>query len=225
MPDCDQPSAKPFFREWSRSTRWQLLGLAVGQVVLVPLAEWLAWQDSFLHHIGLWLSFGLPLVLFGAIIALPTALFGFCFNHNRRNSRCLLACALIGIPSFVFGLILSQPIKRKALEHVMARAEPLIAAIRLYQDANGWPPEHLSALVPGQLTAIPTPGIGVTTEFRYHRPSPDDGSDGNQWWLTVRPPVASVGFNTFIYLPNQNYPKRGWGGVLERIGTWAYVHE
>lgn len=225
MPDIDTAQAKPTASpDWSRSTRWQLLGLAVSQVVLMPLAEWLSWQDSFIHNIGLWLAFALPLVLFGVIIALPTSLFGFCFAHNRPNSQCLLMCSLIGIPSFIFGLALSQPIKRAALEQVMARAKPLIEAIRKHEATNGRPPEDLAELVPSYLPAIPTPGIGTSREFCLRRPSPDDES-GNPWWLTVRPPVAGIGFAVFIYLPNQNYTKRSWGGVLERIGTWAYVHE
>jgi hypothetical protein len=28
-----------------------------------------------------------------------------------------------------------------------------------------------------------------------------------------------------LYLPSGQYPEQGWGGTLERIDDWAYVHE
>jgi hypothetical protein len=32
-------------------------------------------------------------------------------------------------------------------------------------------------------------------------------------------------FDRFLYFPLQNYPEDGYGGSLERIGDWAYLHE
>ncbi len=28
-----------------------------------------------------------------------------------------------------------------------------------------------------------------------------------------------------LYFPNRNYPQHGYGGWLEPVGDWAYVHE
>jgi hypothetical protein len=46
-----------------------------------------------------------------------------------------------------------------------------------------------------------------------------------QWYA-----VSPVGFGgafllQFMYSPLPNYPERGYGGSLERVGEWAYVHE
>ena len=49
--------------------------------------------------------------------------------------------------------------------------------------------------------------------------------DDNSWVLYIDTPSGGINFDMFMYFPNQNSPKTGYGGVLERIGDWAYVHE
>ncbi len=191
----------------------------------MPLAEWLSWRGSFIHHIGLIVSSGLTYVLALAVLALPGSLISLCIARHRRNAGWMLLCSPIAVACFFFGLQLSLPIKRHMLEKVMARAEPLIVAVRKFETANGKPPLHLFALVPNQIAAIPTPGIGTSPEFGYRLPKPGEEGEGNPWMLIVHPPVAGIGFDVFIYLPKQNYPETGWGGYLERMGNWAYVHE
>jgi hypothetical protein len=48
---------------------------------------------------------------------------------------------------------------------------------------------------------------------------------GNPWVLTAIVSTGSVNWDKFLYFPLQNYPSTGYGGWLERIGDWAYVHE
>ena len=47
----------------------------------------------------------------------------------------------------------------------------------------------------------------------------------NPWVLCVFTPSGGINFDQFMYFPKQNYPETGYGGWLERIGDWAYVHE
>lgn len=47
----------------------------------------------------------------------------------------------------------------------------------------------------------------------------------NPWVLYVFTPSGGINFDQFMYFPKQNYPKHGYGGWLERVGEWAYVHE
>lgn len=215
----------PASHEWNSSTRWKLLSLAFSAVLLLPMAEWLSWHESVIHHVGLFIGFGFLYAFVGFVVALPASLIGLFLPRQRRNAAWLLLCSLIAATACISGLYLSQPIKRRALHGVMARAEPLIAAIRKFEVEQGHPPPNLSALVPSQLAALPTPGIGTSPEFSYLLSGKRTDMGNNPWMLEVRPPVAGIGFDVFIYLPKQNYPERGWGGVLERIGTWAYVHE
>jgi hypothetical protein len=49
--------------------------------------------------------------------------------------------------------------------------------------------------------------------------------DGNPWVLVA--PVSSgiINWDLFMYFPLQNYPDHGYGGSVQRIADWAYVHE
>ncbi len=48
---------------------------------------------------------------------------------------------------------------------------------------------------------------------------------GNPWILRVYTPSGGINFDEMLYFPNQNYPKQGYGGTLELVGDWAYLHE
>ena len=191
----------------------------------MPLAEWLSWGESGLQHIGGLLVWMALLGLAGALVGLPVFFIGGCIPRFRRHAVWGLVYLSIAVASFFLGFRLSLPIKRFALNQVMARAEPLVAAIHKFEATTGKPPQNLSELVPNYLARIPKPGIGTSPEFYYRLPERDESIEGNAWMLDVNPPVIGIGFDRFIYLPKQNYPERGWGGVLERMGTWAYVHE
>jgi hypothetical protein len=60
-------------------------------------------------------------------------------------------------------------------------------------------------------------------EYRY---TPNATNyEGNPWVITVFTPSGGINFDQFMYFPLTNYPKTGYGGWLERVGDWAYVHE
>jgi hypothetical protein len=48
--------------------------------------------------------------------------------------------------------------------------------------------------------------------------------EGNSWVLIVQTGVG-WNFDRLMYFPNQRYPEQGYGGRLERLNAWAYVHE
>jgi hypothetical protein len=49
--------------------------------------------------------------------------------------------------------------------------------------------------------------------------------DNVKFFLSNSTPSGGINFDSFLYLPLQNWPERGYGGVLQRIDDWAYVHE
>ena len=51
------------------------------------------------------------------------------------------------------------------------------------------------------------------------------GPDGNPWVLYASVPSGVINFDEFLFLPNQNYPERDYGGRFQRLGRWAYYHE
>ena len=62
-------------------------------------------------------------------------------------------------------------------------------------------------------------------EYKYLSGEKVKDYDGNPWVLYVFTPSGGINFDQFLYFPLQNYPSHGYGGSLERIGNWAYVHE
>jgi hypothetical protein len=59
-------------------------------------------------------------------------------------------------------------------------------------------------------------------EFEY---STEANETGDLWSLRVATPVGFVNWDMLLYLPSQRYPEHGYGGRIERIQDWAYVHE
>ncbi len=98
-------------------------------------------------------------------------------------------------------------------------AVPLVRAIERHERERGSPPESLAALVPGFLDAIPTRFHSLTIE------TDSEATLGRRWMLVLS--CASGRFNrdSFRYLSDQQYPERAWGGRLQRIGAWVYVHD
>jgi len=234
MSDCDiKPAKPPPLPGWTRSTRWRLLGVACSPLVLRPVSEWFSWSGMHLGFLGWLLQLAITFLMVGAVLGLPVCLVGCCILRWRRNAAWLLLCAVVAPAGLYLGERLSQPIRRQAIQGMAARAEPLIAAIRKFESTHG-APRVLTELVPQYLPAIPTPGLNSSPEFYYTREKRFYAHE-NAWIISVHaphPPPFS-GFHRpvihddgeVIYLPNQNYDERASRVVVERVGTWAYVHE
>lgn len=57
---------------------------------------------------------------------------------------------------------------------------------------------------------------------------PADGSRtllNAKWELRVPCSIGLLNWDVFFYWPTQHYPDHAYGGSIERIGKWAYVHE
>jgi hypothetical protein len=102
------------------------------------------------------------------------------------------------------------------------RARPLVEAVKRYEREIGTPPPTLETLVPKYLAAVPD---GLPPLEIYAAQDAPARYDGNRWVLTALVPTGIINWDQFLYFPNQNYPAAGYGGWLERIEEWAYVHE
>lgn len=57
---------------------------------------------------------------------------------------------------------------------------------------------------------------------------PPDGQSvyrDSPWELRVPCSLGLLNWDVFFYWPTKAYPRRTYGGRVERIGDWAYVHE
>ena len=167
--------------------------------------------------------FGLFLPLIVIFLAVPVSLFFLPFRNFRRHAVTVLTCGLVYV-LIGFPLVrLSFPVRMQGFERLASRSEPLVTALHKYVQEEGRPPVALQDLVPRYLPGIPKTGMPAYPEYRYSTET--DWWDGNPWVLYVDCMSGFFNFDMFMYFPEQNYPKRGYGGFLERIGEWAYVHE
>lgn len=177
------------------------------------------------HHSLLFLElpFRLPLLLAPfAIVILPLVALR---RSLRPTALAWWVAAAIALASAIGGLCIGKHIRHRGFERLAARSAPLVAAILSYDARHGRPPPSLEALVPEHLPAVPKTGIMAYPRYEYHAGDEAKRYDGNPWVLVVDTPSGGVNFDTFTYFPLQNYPQTGYGGSLERIRDWAYVHE
>ena len=208
-----------------------LLALAGGLITGVAIgwffvfAEWL----QVARHgssVGMLVSIPLFTCVFGVFTSIPVFLILLIRKQNRRLCATLLTASL---PLIVGVLSLAKKpadIRAKAFYCLAQRTDPLIQAIKSYESANNKPPSNLSDLVPDYLPSIPTTQMRVYPEFKYES-GPDVGArwHGNPWVLYVETSRGFCNWDLFLYFPKQNYPEYGYGGRIEKNGTWAYVHE
>ncbi len=120
------------------------------------------------------------------------------------------------------GVLGGAALRRARFAEAAERARPLIAAIEAYR-ARGVYPESIEELYRGALERPPGTGMLAYPEFDYRRPGKDDGFSGYE--LRVLCPLGPFSFDVFVYRPGASYPERLYGGRVERIADWAYVHE
>ncbi len=127
--------------------------------------------------------------------------------------------------STVLGLRWGNDVRMAAFRQLGVRSQPIILAIREFEQQHKRPPKTLEELVPRYLPTTPKTGMAAYPEYEYVEGERARDYDENPWALFV--PCSSGGMNwdIFLYLPKQNYPGNGYGGSLQRVGDWAYVHE
>jgi len=166
---------------------------------------------------------GMPLMF--AFLASPFLLVGMFWKRFRGKSLRLLLFAVIYLAIGVGCHRAAFQIRRSAFSELALRSRPLVTAIHQFEGKYGKPPESLSQLSPEFLPQVPQTGIRAYPDYRYEAVTERDRYEGNPWVITVRAPTGVMNWDQFIYFPKQNYPEVGYGGVIERVEDWAYVHE
>ncbi len=191
---------------------------------LSPLLQYLAVAQHG-SDIFLWLEMLLVLPLLAALPVLFIAPFLLFSRRLRPWAACALAASIVLIVATMAGLRLGNTVRMAAFHRLAERSTPLVQAIRSYESRHGAPPADLNALVPDFLPAIPATGIAAYPRYEYRADEEAARYDGNPWVLVVFTPCGGINFDQFMYFPLKNYPEKGYGGWLERVADWAYVHE
>jgi hypothetical protein len=203
----------------------QLAIFAVSALGYFPFSEWISTT-----RIGtiffLWGQMIYLFPLMAAIVALPVMIICLFFQRRRRQSFFYLLISVVFIPCCIVVIILGKRARTMGMESFAQRSQPLINAIEKYELDNSAPPRSLYDLVPDYIPAVPSTGMMAYPEFRYH--VGDEAKEQyayNAWALSVFTPSGGINFDMMLYFPNRNYPQHGYGGWLEAVGDWAYVHE
>jgi hypothetical protein len=215
-----------------RGSFLQLLAVTLG-VLLGSLAYALAarrWR-------ALWLLPGVLLAIvgntfvasaffLGAALWAPMALLAAAMRPTREKwilAGKLILVALTAMESIrLFGHL-----RLFAAQGAAERGGALIEAIDRFQTREGRLPGSLDELVPRDLTSIPDTGMMGYRSFEYLGPTPED-ADEERLFRTYEIRVnlyQFLQFDSLVYWPERNYPDFMYGGGVEPIGDWAYVHE
>ena len=163
----------------------------------------------------------MPLAL--VILAVPMSVLLLPFREFRRDALNSLCCASIYVLIGIQLALLTSPVRIHGFRRLALRSRPLVAAIQEFVTHDGRPPVTLEELVPRCLAKVPNTGMPAYPTYQYSTDMKRWG--GNPWVIYVECPSGGINFDMFVYFPKQNYPATGYGGSLERVGDWAYVHE
>lgn len=192
--------------------------------LISPLAEYL-----IVGPVGTYYFIMLPgLLVFPAFMALAYLLASPVLlipRHTRRQRlRCCGLCLVLA-GCTIAGFRYAGGIRNNAFHRLAQRSSMLVTAIENYDRSHGTLPPDLDSLVPEFLAAIPGTGMVAYPDYHYLVGDAARRYEHNPWILTVHTPYGGINFDKFLYFPLQNYPKRGYGGWLQQMGDWAYVHE
>ncbi|TYC63826.1 hypothetical protein FMN52_00960 [Marinobacter sp. BW6] len=206
-------------------------GIAVTAIFAAITASLFIWPSVLTARgTGGWSTAGIGLLIVPVLIALVIWSLGLIVKLVRllakrqqadkesRSSQITLGIVI----GAVLGIWLGGELRMYGFELAAERAEPMIKAIEEFTRDNGQPPEALSALVPNYIDSLPPklPPLEIVTDPKKLVEYGD-----NPWALTALVSRGLLNWDRFIYFPDQAYPEAGFGGGLERIGGWAYVHE
>lgn len=190
-----------------------------------PFSEWIATQPigTSFFLLGQLLYGGL---MIAGIAVLPALIFSQFMPAKRLQALPWLLISVLFLASCVLGILLGRKTRMAGMKAMAQRSQPLIEAIKQFERDHTVPPQSLDQLVPSYLSAVPETGMMGYPKFRYQSGAKAmEAFRGNAWVLTVGTPRGILNFDQMLYFPGQNYPQFGYGGSIELVDDWAYVHE
>ena len=173
----------------------------------------------------MWLSGLLVLPAIACLLIAPLCLVIAVFKKYRAQSINGFIISAIFFASAFVCIRVGGLVRDHAFHQLAERSQPLVSALEAYQAQEGSLPPSLEALVPKYLADVPNTQMGAYPEYEYYVGQEAMQYDSNPWVLVIQTPSGGINWDMFMYFPLQNYPQSGYGGSLELIGKWAYVHE
>lgn len=192
-------------------------------LVCIPAAGWWA-VSAYGHESILW---QILFLIIPALLAVPlflASLIGLGFQRTRFVSCVCILCSAMYLVAFIISVPIGEKIRMRGFHRLAERSKPLVDAVRAYEEKHGRPPDSLEALVPEFIASVPVTGMKAYPKYEYSVVTNANDHD-NPWIITIFTPSGGINFDQFMYWPLTNYPEHGYGGWIERVGDWAYVHE
>jgi hypothetical protein len=173
---------------------------------------------TWLEGLSRFLLFCEPFVVFpwiAAVLFVPVAAAHAVFNRDAKAWwRESLGVALVLIVALPIGVLLGNAVRRARFAAAADRAAPVIAGIEEHRRRTGRDPETVD---------LPYTGMMAYPSFSYGRAQ--EGERFGRYELSIECPSGLLNWDRFVYWPEGGYPGCMYGGWVERIGAWAYVHE
>jgi hypothetical protein len=199
-------------------------------LVLTAFLYWAAWvwptlPFGFGSAVFETFAFFFPVASLAAVAGLLIALVAVVRKGHRARAVRVLGLSAAVVAGSVIGIWLGPIHRMERVRQVATSAMPLVRAIQAFERGEGRPPHDLTELVPRHIEVIPSTGMRGYAEWDYIRGADARAYGENSWVLLVHTGGPGVNFDLLMYFPNQQYPEVGYGGSIERVGAWAYVHE
>lgn len=201
-----------------------LIAVPVLAFIGVPLCEWLTvGPTGSLVFQEVKLLFALAFLPFGCATLVTPFLMVRRDLRGRAMTTFLMSASCTVL--LLVGIWVGQGVRRAAFIQLERRSKALVQAIHAHVRETGTPPHSLSDLVPRYIARVPATGMAAYPSYEFVSGTKAKEYSENPWALFVPTTSGGLNWDIFLYLPRQNYPREGYGGTLERIGDWAYVHE
>ena len=169
-------------------------------------------------------QFPLVFVLLAVLFIVPIGIVRMVSQKTRLEGFLFTAAGMTVAVVCIASLRIAHAERMDSFRELGEKFVPLITAIGDYEKDHGEYPWALHELVPGYIQEIPETGMKNYPEYRYFAGKGARDYEENPWVIVMNSGYG-MGFDLFMYFPLQNYPERGYGGSIERLGDWAYVHE
>jgi hypothetical protein len=141
----------------------------------------------------------------------------------RRASIALSCLCFVGL--WFLAMWSANALRHRAFVRASQVGDRIVHALGRFRHDNGEYPDSLKRLSPGYLEEIPYTGMIAYPEFSYCRDRNGIETSPGSYELQINCPTGMLNFDSFIYWPSETYPDRIGGNGVERIRTWAYIHE
>ena len=150
-----------------------------------------------------------PLV-FIACLSFPVGIIALAIKKTRVLGIFILCGALVFLGAMFAMSTYNSNVRMEAFEKLGSRLTPLINAIEKYKIDKGNYPANLQDLVPEYLPKLPATRMKNYSNYEYNVEK-QGGVRGGDPWRIVIDAGYGMGFDKFVYYPNQK--------------EWIYIHD